>query len=230
MDLNTKLAVLDRIYKIYDDFAGSLDVACKKYCAQCCTRNVTMTTLEGYKIVDYMVSNGKSGLFAKLKTESCKKRFQPKITTNKLADLCIQGKELPSEESDYLWGSCPLLIDDQCPLYPVRPFGCRCFVSKQSCGEKGYADVDSFVITVNNLFLQTIEHIDSLGFFGNLTDVLLFMESEKNRQCYRLNTLKDTNAGLISNLPIKVLLIPPEHRLKIKPILKAIQSIGLAQK
>ncbi|MBW1709950.1 MAG: hypothetical protein JRJ73_08730, partial [Deltaproteobacteria bacterium] len=48
MDLNLKIAVLDQICRIYDEFVAKLDIACEKYCADCCTRNVTMTTLEGY--------------------------------------------------------------------------------------------------------------------------------------------------------------------------------------
>ena len=53
MNLAKKLVVLEQIYEIYDNFAKGLDVACKKYCANCCTRNVTMTTLEGYKIAGF---------------------------------------------------------------------------------------------------------------------------------------------------------------------------------
>ena len=130
MDLYTKLDVLNQIYKIYDAATESLEVACQKYCSTCCTRNVTMTSLEGYKIADHLIENSKSELFKKIKAKSYKKRFQPKITTNKIADLCIQGKEIPDEEIDSSWGSCPLLINDECPIYMVRPFNCRCMVSK----------------------------------------------------------------------------------------------------
>lgn len=51
MEINTKLAVLDQIYKVYDDFIGKLELACQKHCAHCCTFNVTLATLEGYRIV-----------------------------------------------------------------------------------------------------------------------------------------------------------------------------------
>ncbi len=144
MNLDTKLIVLNQIYKIYDEFAETLDVACKQHCAQCCTRNVTLTTLEGYKIADYLISNGKSDLFAKLKDESDKKRFQPLTTTNQLAEICMRGQEPPEEENDPSWGSCPFLTNNECPVYPVRPFGCRCFVSKQNCSENricGHRDI-----------------------------------------------------------------------------------------
>ena len=225
MDLNSKLAVLDQIYRVYDKFVARLHTACKKYCAGCCTRNVTMTTLEGYLIAKHMISYEKSSLFENIEKAIPKRRFQPKTTTNRLADLCIRGKDFVKEENDYVNGSCPLLKDRLCPVYQVRPFGCRCFVSKHDCRDKGYAEVDSLVLTVNNLFLQVIEHVDSQGFSGNLIDVLKFMASKKNRHNYKRNTLNNSDIGLIPNLKITVLMIPPEHRVKIKPILKDLQSI-----
>lgn len=225
MDLETKLAVLKQIYSIYDDFVGNLNVACKKYCAQCCTSSVIMTTLEGYLVADHMISDGKSNLFGNVKRATPQKRFQPQTTTNKLASLCVKGKDLPEEKYDYLRGNCPLLKDYVCPVYPVRPFGCRCFVSKHDCREKGYAEVDSFVLTVNNLFLQFIEHVDAQGFTGNLADVLILMASKENRHSYKINKLKNPDTGLIPNMQIKVLMIPPEHRIKVKPILNALQNI-----
>jgi len=225
MDIDKRLAVLGKIYGIYDDFSRNLDVACKRFCDQCCTPNVTMTTLEGYLIAENMISDGESDLFEKVKTATSKKRFQPKTTTNRLADLCIKGKDIPDEESDFTGGSCPLLKDHECPVYRVRPFGCRCFVSKHDCREKGYADVDPFIISVNSVFLQFVEHVDYKGFSGNLADVLILMASQENRHNFRINTLKNPHSGLTANMPIKVLMIPPEHRIKIKPILKALESI-----
>jgi len=62
MDLSDKIDVLDRIYKIYDSFADGLELACQKYCSTCCTRNVTMTTLEGYKIADHLIEKGRTNL------------------------------------------------------------------------------------------------------------------------------------------------------------------------
>jgi len=228
MDLNTNLALLEEIYRIYDDFAVKLNVACKRYCSECCTRNVTLTTLEAYKIVNYLRAKDQTVLFRRLEVESYKKRFQPETTTNGLANLCIQGEEIPDEENNYIWGKCPLLHNDECPLYPARPFMCRCFLSKQNCREQGHASIDPFVLTVNNVFLQYIEHIDAHGFTGNLTEILLFLESEDNRQAYENKAVRPDTRGLIPNQPIKALFIPPEHRDKIKPILQSIQAIKLS--
>ena len=91
--IKNKLAALDQIYAVYDQFAATLDLACKKYCAHCCTADVTMTTLEGYKIVHQLVSEGRSASIETLQSIKPSERFQPKITTNRLADLCISGIE-----------------------------------------------------------------------------------------------------------------------------------------
>ena len=225
MDTRTKLAVLTIIYSIYEDFISAVDVACEKYCARCCTRNVTMTTLEGVMILDHMVRCGKTDLIGRIKASLPQKRFVPLMTINRLADLCVQGKDFPDEESDVERGICPLLADKECTIYKVRPFGCRCMVSKINCRESGYADMDPFVITVNNLFLQTIEHIDADGCSGNLSDILLFLESEDNRKKYQETGSVGTEAKLIPNHPATVLMIPPEHRTRIQPVLKSLRNI-----
>jgi len=225
MRYTNKLAVLEKIYKIYDSLANTWSTACCRYCAACCTCNVTMTTLEGALIAEKLADKDKTYLFDRLNTASDNRRFSPKITTNRLAELCVQGKAIPDEESDPRQGECPLLIDNQCPLYPVRPFGCRCFVSTTDCRINGYADVDPFVISVNNLFLQYIEHIDIDGFFGNMTDILVFINTTAHRQGIRENMPKQASGRLIVNQPLKVLLMPPEHRVKITPILNALLQI-----
>jgi len=225
MDLHSKIAVLDQIYTVYDEFVDRLDIACKKYCAGCCTRNVTLTSLEGYLIATQMISSGKSNLFENIESALPKKRFYPLTTTNRLADLCMKGEDFPEEKHHASNERCPLLKDNLCPIYPVRPFACRCFVSKKACRKQGYAEVDPFVLSVNNLFLQVIEHVDFQGFSGNLIDILKFMASKGNRLSYKRNTLDPPGTGLIPNQKITVLMIPPEHRVEITPILKALQNI-----
>jgi len=85
----------------------------------------------------------------------------------------------------------------------------RCLVSRNNCGDKGYAEIDDFVLSVNTVFLQTIEHLDIHGCADNLTDVLDFMLAEDNWAEYDTATLGCTKTGLISNHPLTVLMIPP---------------------
>jgi len=225
MNLEQRLMVLKKIYGLYDDASKHLDVACKKYCAACCTPNVTMTTIEGYLVADHMISNGQADVFENIRAKRSKNRFKPKITTNRLADLCMKGDDPPEEEKKHSNKSCPVLKDILCPIYEVRPFGCRCFISRHDCNKKGYADVDPFVMTLNTLFMQFIEHIDSKGFSGNFADVLLLMASNENRGNYKRKILTYSGADFVPNLKIKVLMVPPEHRMKVKPVLGALLSI-----
>ena len=224
MNIKTRLNVLEQIYKIYDDFIRTIAFVCKKKCATCCTHNVTLTTLEGYQIVDYLLSNQKASIFQLIPGALPVRRFCPQITTNKLADLCAQEKEFPEERNNFREGVCALLTDKLCPIYPVRPFGCRCLVSSQRCENKGYAQVDDFVLTVNTLFLQVIEHVDSNGLSGNLVDVLLYLEPHTNRLYYENNKLQP-ESSLIKNQALKILMIPPEHKDKIQPILNLLKQI-----
>jgi len=225
MVLEQRLDVLNKIYKLYNDVTKSLDVACKKYCSACCTPNVTMTTLEGYLIADHMVSNGQSNLFKTIQSKISKNRFKPKTTINRIADLCMKGGDPPEEEKKLSNKNCPVLKDNLCPIYEVRPFGCRCFMSRHDCSEAGYAEVEPFVMTLNTLFMQFAEQIDFMGFSGNFADVLLLMASNENRDNYKKNILKHPGADFVSNLKIKVLMVPPEHRVKVKPVLDALLSI-----
>jgi Fe-S-cluster containining protein len=225
MNLEQRLNVLNKIYGLYNDVVKNLDVACKKSCAACCTPNVTMTTLEGYLIADHMISNGRADLFENIQAKISKNRFKPKITTNRLADLCMKGDDPPEEEKKHSNKSCPVLKDNLCPIYEFRPFGCRCFISKHDCSKAGYAEVDPFAMTLNTLFMQFIEHIDPMGFSGNFADVLLLMASKENCGNYKMNTLNHPGADFVPNLKIKVLMVPPEHRIKVKPVIDALLNL-----
>ncbi len=223
MDLDTKLVVLNRIYRIYDDYCSKRDVACRRYCAHCCTRNVTLTTLEGCLIKNHLEKTGNTVLLEKLKDTRTRDRFQPKLTTNTMAALCMEGKDLPEEESDVSVGECPFLTDDNCPIYPVRPFGCRLMSSTIRCDKGGHAVMDPFLLTVNDIFMQYIEHIDQDGMTGNFIDVLLHLSSPSDGHP------DETATGeLIPNRSIPVLMIPPEHRLKIMPLLNAVRAIDVS--
>jgi Fe-S-cluster containining protein len=224
MKLSSNLAALDQIYEIYDHFISGLDLACRKSCAHCCTTAVTLTTVEGYKIIQQLAATGDERWRAKIEQAANQPHFQLKMTTNQLADLCAEGVEPPAEESTD-WHPCPLLTDNQCPIYAVRPFGCRCLVSRRDCSKNGYADMDAFVLSVNTVFLQSIEHLDADGCTGNLLDMLGVMASEESRQQYEKNSLNCAKAGMIPNQPLKVLMIPPEHRTKMEPILQSLRNI-----
>ncbi len=227
METEKRLGILDKLYAIYDNFIQNRDVACNRGCAHCCTRNVTMTTLEGYRIVNHLLETSPSNLIPAIKAAVPEKRFKPAITINHMVRLCMTGKDLPEETIDPAWGPCSVLDGEQCPLYVFRPFGCRCMVSGQTCIAGGEAQMDPFVITVNTVFQQYIEHIDLMGCTGNFTDILLCLWSKDNREKYRTGRLVCQGIDLLPNRPLKMLMVPPEHQTRIQPILTAIQRIEL---
>ena len=225
--LEKKLAALEKIYSVYDNFIKTRNIACKKRCADCCSLNVTMTTLEGYLIIRRLIAGGKSDIVYGIQKAEEKKRFQPQTTTNQLASLCSDGLEPPEENISALEDACPLLSKEECPLYELRPFGCRCLVSRRKCAQSGYADVDEFTLSVNTVFFQTIEHLDCRGCTGNLVDVLQTMSSEYMREAYCRDALHCSSNRLIPNHPLKILMIPPQYRTKMEPILQELRQIRI---
>jgi hypothetical protein len=224
-DIELKLNILKKIYEIYDRFMEEQKIACEKYCSDCCTCNVTMTTLEGYMIVDSMSTDEKEKTFGLINSGSlAEKRFQPELTTNMIADLCADGKEIPDDEPEQTSVQCPFLEEDHCPVYAARPFGCRCFISEEKCGQNNFASVSPLIITVNHLFLQYIEHIDLNGLTGNLSDIMIFLEFDDARREYAETGAKSTKK-LIQNRELKTLMVPPEHREKVQPILNRLNAI-----
>jgi hypothetical protein len=227
MELNAKLTILERMVEIYDRFVGEFDLACEKYCAHCCTANVTMTTLEGYRILNHLEKTGETHYLETIGRQAHPDRFLPRISINRMADICARDGDPPDEHLNPDAGPCPVLTDASCPLYPVRPFGCRCMVSARNCSRTGFADMDPFILTVNDVFLQHLEHIDAKGFTGNFVDVMQFLESDENRQNYAAGRLGAAPDGLVANQPVFVLMIPPEHRERIQSVLKQIRSIQM---
>jgi hypothetical protein len=224
MDIEYKRILLDRIYRIYDEFIESQPLACDRFCCDCCTCNMTLTTLEGFCIISSLDAQQKIKLLARIHAAAMQQRFLPKLTINQIAGLCMEEKDVPEEPMDPAWGVCPVLENQSCPIYQNRPFACRCMVSRVRCAKTGYADMDDVVLTVNNLLLQYIEHIDTSGLTGNMIDILSFLASDDHRKAYLSgNVLKNTEL-LIPNSPIPVVMIPPRHREHIQPILKALRD------
>lgn len=225
MEFENKLKMLDRIYEVYDTHASMQNSVCAKYCADCCTCNVTLTSLEAYRIVRHLTIGNKMDSLSRLVALNGKKRFHPTITTNRLAELCMRDEEIPSEEIDPAWGRCPFLLEEACCIYPVRPLGCRCLLSRRKCGFAGAAEMTPLMLTVNSVFMQIMEHLDREGVSGNLTDLVLWLASEENRQEYESQNPSQKGTGFISNRPLPCLLIPQEHRREMEKILAELKGI-----
>jgi Fe-S-cluster containining protein len=227
MSLEHKLDLLERIYRIYDDFAGSLKMACRKHCALCCTANVSLTTIEGYRLVKNANGPQRELLKRRLSRAAGKRPFRPLVTPNRMAALCREGREVPEDTCDPPQKACVLLDDSSCPVYALRPFGCRCFFSQVTCRKGGAAEVPDVVLSVNTVFLQVIEHLDASGCTGSLADVLRCLLSAANRSAYRQDRLTCTAAGLVDNHRLTVLMVPPQHRERLEPIISDLRKLRL---
>ncbi|MBI9089529.1 MAG: YkgJ family cysteine cluster protein [Desulfobacterium sp.] len=210
-----RLDKLRQLYDLYDTFMAKTDLVCHKGCATCCTCNVTITSLE----LDYIKATLGSGTAEspreRVEKRLAGKRFQPKTTINGFARLCMEGSEIPEEENDPAWGECPLLLNNTCTIYPARPFGCRSLVSQEDCSRSGVATLSPLVLTVNNLFMQYIEQMDCNGISGNLSDMILTGSSPS----------LSTGIVTISNQAVPVLMVPPEHREQVGPLLQDMAGI-----
>ena len=87
--------------------------------------------------------------------------------------------------------------------------------------------MDPLIETVSNLFMQTIENVDLPGCSGNLADVLGVLAVGENRDRYAAGVLDCSAHGLIANHPMTVLMVPPEHRGRVQPLIDAIRGIRI---
>jgi hypothetical protein len=220
VEIERKLETLRQVLALYDGFAGTLETACRTGCSRCCTDRVTLTTLEACALLESLPA----AQIERLIRSAGARSSGTVLTTSALAELCAEGRE-PPEAGDEAAGGCPLLAGDLCPVYALRPFNCRCFVSRISCGEQGFAEVDEATVAVNTLFLQTIEHIDAGGCTGYLPDVVAVLADPGRSRAYREGVLGCTDCGLAPNRPLRVLMVPPEHRARIDPLVARLRAI-----
>ena len=226
MSIEKRCDQLNAIYAIYETFTARVDRACRKHCAACCTCNVSMTTLEGWMIYKYFLSTSDSGdaVLKRLAQEPPERRFQPTVTINRMVEMCVSGEEPPDEQSDPAAGRCPLTDQDICSIYAVRPFGCRAMTSTEDCSLSGEAHMPELILTVNNVVMQFIEALDRPGASGNMIDVLDFLSDPQRRQDY-LDLRFSQWPPLQANRGFSVLMIPPEHRLVVQPLVQDLRAV-----
>lgn len=217
-----KKDILTKIYAIFDQQAKSWTIACKKSCSDCCTDRIWMTSLEGQLIIDYLKSQSMLALLDKITQSPVQKRYHPKTTTNMEAILSVDDAPIPDPENDNSFQTCPFLTNNECPIYPVRPMGCRTMVSTQPCHNKGFAEMSSLSMSIATVFSQYIEHIDTNGYYGNYVNIFEYLTTSPESMPIQHIMASEC---LLPNQPIKYLMIPPEHRSHIQKIMLQMQKI-----
>ena len=166
--------MLHTVYNIYGQWVSRYALACRKGCSACCTQSVTMTSLEGMEIVEFFNNKGEAEKLADLLAEIPSSANSAPMTTNQFARLCLEQREIDDEDQGtWNFAPCFFLDDGICTIYDVRPFGCRSFGSQVKCTAGSPAEVAPLHVTVNTVFMQIIEHLNSDGgHWGNMVDIL----------------------------------------------------------
>ncbi|WP_033398889.1 YkgJ family cysteine cluster protein [Desulfospira joergensenii] len=221
-----RLEALYRLYsRIMEETAWAKKAACSKGCSHCCTCNVTLTGLETAFLNDRLGREGQERAAKNLSEKFPRKRYIPLLTTNGFARACMSGREVPEEENDPGWGRCPLLDKDLCTVYEYRPFGCRAMISDILCGKEGFAQMPPLVLTLNNIFLQYIEHLDSRGVTGNLSDMMGLVLLSGNPEQGSGSGHEKSEGKVIRNSRIPALMVPPEHREIMGAVIEKITAL-----
>lgn len=206
--------MLADIYKVFAEESSHLDFVCGPGCATCCTRSVTLTTGEGRLISDFLRASGR-GLPV---LPSDRVVLRPALTVNGLAACCLAGQEPPAEaESPWLFEPCFFLQDGLCCIYEVRPFACRSLLSTVNCRHSGLAEMPDRLVTLVIVTNQLLEDLDRGGCWGNLADVLAFLD-EGAAEVSRL----EARERLLPNLSLPGFLVGPEEREMVENYLAAL--------
>jgi Fe-S-cluster containining protein len=165
-----KTQILFTIYDTFDQWNNGLVTACSRGCSSCCTQNVTITAVEGVAILRYILAKDMNFWLAE-KLASPRTHQPPKMTTNDFAKACIEGREVDPGNRDNL-STCPFLENNLCQIYPVRPFGCRLFISTKTCSALHPAQITDSYFEATTAVTQLIEHLGQKEYCGNMLDVL----------------------------------------------------------
>ncbi len=228
--LELKKAVFHTICRRFDDWAQPFDFACRRGCASCCTRHVTITGVEAQIVLEHVVAGQmQQWLAARLETGLPESRAG--LTTNQLAQLCLEGEDPPAEHRDS-GGPCPFLEHDRCMIYPVRPFACRCFASTSSCRPGGCAVVEPAYLAAATAVSQIIEHLGQFDLWGNMLHVLYVIgcESEVIDPEPNENSLTDVRNRCTTAQPLPGFLFDESDRVRVVPLIESIFRATVAGK
>lgn len=210
--LATKRALLERVYETYDEVSAGFPSACKVSCPNCCTQNVLCTTLEAEMMREQIEDLGLPNVLTANLQAMSSKRLRPTLTINTLAEHCIGSKEIPEIQAAVEHTSCPFLEHGGCIAYAARPFACRSMWSEEPCRPQGEAVMNPSLVSISGAFQQIIEDLDRDGLYGNLLDLLSYLNEPGRREAYLSGANAGPADGLLRNAPNPGFVVPPEHR------------------
>lgn len=204
-----RIEKLDKILKLHSQWINDKNFFCHRGCASCCTLNVAITSLEAEKI---MKSIGTT-LKTKLQDYVSYDRFQPKTTTNTIANLAIEDIDPPEEYLPENTEQCPFLEDNECMIYDIRPLSCRVMLSSADCRKTGTGEMDERSMTINTIFQQYVELLDYDGISGNMIDLIVHGSNPV------------FTSKFVENQAPKAIMVPPEFQEEMRGLLVQLNSI-----
>ncbi len=173
-EMDHKKELLHVIYGVYARWVERFPLACRKGCAACCTNSVTMTSLEGEIILDFVKGTGREEWLLEKLAGAPPGKGWGAITMNQFAGACLNHQEVDRETTaGWDFTPCVFLEAKVCSIYEVRPFGCRSFGSFEQCAADRAAEMAPIQLTVNTVLTQIIEHVSSDGgYCSTMTDIL----------------------------------------------------------
>lgn len=202
--------LLTTLYDTFARWAETSAFVCRKGCATCCTRSVTMTSLEGNEILTFLTEENRLAEIAEPAFQPGANR-QARCTTNTFVAAHLRD-EAVEEPENWDLRPCPFLKEDSCTIYPVRPFGCRLFASLDPCSVSGTAEMPPGYLAGATALLQCIEHLDNGGRWGTMVEVLAGMNNQKS------GSYGEATA------PIPGFLIAPDEHALVEPLLRQLFS------
>ena len=218
-----KQQILKLIFDRFEEWSNGFELVCRKGCAFCCTTDVSMTGLEGELLCEYILAHqGSRWLAQKLQVTLVRRTSLQ--TTNEYARACLEGRESDINETR-LGGCCPFLEQDQCTVYPARPFACRCFGSTTSCSSGGNAVLPPAYLSGATAVSQVIEHLGQFSPWGNMID-LLYIQAAAAGYLTHLEDYQENVATARSNCltasPLPGFLIEESVADRVIPLLESI--------
>jgi len=169
-----KKQLLHAVYNQYSTWVSRFALACQKGCTACCTQSVTISSLEGELILDFVSAQGREKWLLDKLARTTPGKSRSIITTNQFAEACLKHQAVDSDALGcWDFTPCVFLEDAACSIYEARPFGCRSFGSLVRCTAGRAAEMIPVHLTVNTVFTQIVEHLSSdNGCWSTMMDIL----------------------------------------------------------
>lgn len=228
-----KHQVLTTIYRLFDEWSATkVDIACRRGCTVCCTQNVTITSIEGELIIDYVKARGLAKWFAAKLAENLPDE-SPTITTNEFARACLEEKDADPGHGSFD-RRCPFLASGSCMIYEARPFGCRSFFSTRTCVPGDPASLPQYFMSAVTAVSQVIEHLGQKEYWGNMLHVLYLLAAADSSLCPLLSADREklviAQTSIRTANPLPGFLIGQEDYSRVVPLLNRIFDSRVAGK